>query len=700
YFAVTPAVDQYTANAQVQAKASGRNAIYNKGGITFSANVATKAPATSRDGEPSLRTDFAGNTYAAGIRGVPAGIDLWYFDLKPSSSTFDPKMRVPVYRGQPDGLEGLDTLDVGADGGGDVDLAVGFANGTSGNPTLAYSSLVAANISTGNSTDLGQTFNLNPLGNLPGGVPGDDRQWLEFVGPNTVYLFYRTLAPAVTMIQRSDDGGFTYGPTASAGTLGQAGSIDVDKADGTVYISGSTGQVAVGIPPIDPLTGKPSTTLAPVTYTTYTAATDPNGVDHIFFVVKVADDAGTGKGKNGKPYGTVYVCYSNDKSIFIAHSLDKGKTWSKPVRVSDGSDTVTSVLPWFETGPVFGSVGVVWYGTTASTNSDAANWNVFYTQTFNATANTPTFRQAKASDHIVHGSNISEGGTLGNANRNLLDYFQIAFDPQGAAVIAYTDDHNDFDGHTFVTRQTSGSSIKGSGIKVPTPVEGANLEERPPAPSDGSQVVDFARDVEIGLVTSVEEDDPVDILAIKYGFTLKSDGKTLNRITARMKVSQLPATLPPSTTWRMNFSANTVANRADPGVSPAQDVTVDNNGEPYTAYVPYTFGVSDRGDQFWVSATTDVTGVASYSYGKAVRNPDGTLTYTRLGAADAGAFDTTNRIIRVEVSADKLNTAIPSGRPKILAKDYLAGLRGEAFGPASSSTKYDQTRGGSRIRLW
>ena len=56
-------------------------------------------------------------------------------------------------------------------------------------------------------------------------------------------------------------------------------------------------------------------------------------------------------------------------------------------------------------------------------------------------ATVEAFRQVVASDHYIHGSNISEGGTLGNANRNLIDYFQISFDPTGAAIIDYADDH-------------------------------------------------------------------------------------------------------------------------------------------------------------------------------------------------------------------------------------------------------------------
>ena len=126
-------------------------------------------------------------------------------------------------------------------------------------------------------------------------MPGDDRQWLEAFGPNTVYLLYRTLDPAVTQIQRSDDGGFTYGPAATAGQIGQTGSIDVDPVDGTVVIAGSDGVVAVGTPTVPGL--------APLStdYKVYPVASDPNGVAHLFFQVQVAKDAGIGLGKNGKP---------------------------------------------------------------------------------------------------------------------------------------------------------------------------------------------------------------------------------------------------------------------------------------------------------------------------------------------------------------------------------------------------------------
>ena len=672
YFAVTPAADQYRGTASIVSIIPGRTASYVKGGIPFSANTTVKAPSAGRDGEPSSRTDYLGNHYVGGIRGVPAGVDLWYFDLRPGSSSYDPFMRHPVYRGQPDSFTDEDATSVGADGGGDIDLAVGFRDPATlaGNdpPTLAASSLVAANISTQRSTDRGITFTNNPAGNVTGGLPGVDRQWHEFYGKDKVYLLYRTLAPAVTMIQRSNDGGLTYGTARTAGAIGQVGSIDVHQASGTVYISGSTGQVCAGSPPAFPAPAG----LEPLTYTCTQAATDPNGVDHIFFSVKVADD--------GTPFGTAYVAYSNDKDIFLVHSSNKGATWSQPVRVSDGTETRTSVFPWMETGPTPGSVGITWYGSTAPTNGNDADWNVFYAQSFNATATSPAFRQVQVSDHVIHGSNISQGGldpTGEGANRNLIDYFQISFDPTGAAIIDYADDHNDFDGHTYVSRQVSGPSIKGG--NVPAPVEGSGpfapgINPAPAQPgAGGEQVTDFEADQTIGLLAEPGGTSPFDVTSIKYS----CEGTTDPVIVATMKVSDL-SVVPPAGNWRMNFTAN------------APNSVLSAGGD-------YSFGVSDRGDQFWVRATTGATGTAAYTYGSAVRNPDGSVGYTQRGLADSGAFDSANGTITVKVAASKLNPFAIKG-PAIARGSVLAGLRGQAFTSNANAIR-DETRGGTLYTL-
>lgn len=678
YFSTTPA-DQYTGTAKITAAAAvpTRTATYINGGVTFSPNVPVKAPVTARDGEPSSRTDFMGNCYVGGIRGVPAGVDIWYFNLNATKGNYDPFMRVPNYRGQPDALSPTSgTFDAGGDGGGDIDLAVGFQlPAGQADPTLAFSSLVAANISTGNSLDRGQTFNKNPAGNVTGGAAGDDREWQEFLGSTSVYLYYRTLAPAVTMIQRSDDGGITYGAAKTAGTSTQVGPIDVHQTTGTVVGGTSQGTVVVGVP---------STPKAePLTYNVVQAATDPNGVAHLFFVTKIADD--------GTPKGTIYVCYSNDRDVFLKHSTDEGKTWSPAVRVNDGATTKVNIFPWMETGPTSGSVGVAWYGTTDTANDDAAEWKVYFAQSFDASSATPTFRIADVTEpeHVIHASNISEGGLTGAANRNLIDYFQISFDPQGAAVIAYTDDHNDFDGHTYVAHQIAGPSIRGG--MLPTPTEGSALFLPPGTSSvsaadafpprvpgfNGEQVTDFPLDVQDGLLARVRVADPFDITSIRYDTS--GTGAKL-AIAATMRVSDL-STIPPGGTWQMNFAVN------------APHSVLSATGT-------YTYGASDHADQFYVQADTDASGAQTFTYGTAKRLSTGALSYTQVGAADAGEFDSATNTISVQVSVDKLNAALLKGHALISNGTVVTGLRGRAItasNPGTTRAHNDLALGGTQF---
>ena len=662
-----------------------RTANYITGGITFSPNVPLKVAANFTDAEPSDRTDFQGNFYCGGIRGFPAGVDLWYFDLRPTVSglpnpTYDPNMRIPMYRGQPDGFSPASEADLGGDGGGDIDLAVGFDLAPNrAYPTLAFSSLIVANLSTGNSNDRAITYNRNPAGNLPGGPAADDRQWHEFLGSSTVYMLYRTAAPAISQFQRSDDGGFSYGPTATAGAIGQTGCVDVHQATGVVYGSGASGLVAVGIPSVP---GQAPTTLD---YTTYQAATDPNGLDHKFFEVKVADD--------GTPTGTVYVCYSNDTDIYVKHSTDQGKTWADPVKVNGGDfDSKVNIFPWMETGPTPGSIGVVWYGTSNPLNNDAAEWKVYFAQSFDATADSPTFRVAEVTEpeHVIHAANISESGLdpTGNVNRNLLDYFQFSFDPEGAAVVSYADDHNDFFGNMFAARQVTGPSIK-TGQPLPAPVEGSGLvlpgstttvvasDAFPPRQPgvNGEQVTDFSEDVTTAALTRVHTPDGTDMLSLRYDTSGTGDSLA---IAASIRVSDL-STIPTAGQWRASFAVN----------APHSVISADGT---------YTFGASDHGDQFYLQASTNAAGTQSFTYGTAVRDPDGGVTYTSVGAADTGAFNQEDNTISIQVSVAKLNEVLTAaGRPTIGDGTVVTGLRGHSASTGSSAARGDDTFGGTQF---
>lgn len=655
-----------------------------KAGIKFSRNRTVYAPGANSDAEPSARVDFTGNAYAGAIRGLTGGNDVWRFDLKPNSATYDPFLRAatpvwnldgtvsnPAWKGQPDAFSPDNDEDLGGDGGGDLDLAVGFkprpGAGADEPPTLAASSLVAANVSTQRSTDAGETFVNNPVGNTT--VQVDDRQWNEFLGGNAVYLAYRQLAGLQATVEfyvnRSDDGGLTYGPAVVAAVGGNiTGNIDVDQRDGTVYFChqgpGTEGnkevRVAIGHPP--------NLDLPPAIYETRVAARGRNSIGFLFPVCKVADD------------GTVYVAYSDGgNSIHIAHSLDQGRTWSQPLQVSDLEPGSAALMPWIETGKLPGSIAVVWYGADPSDaeggvpgNTTNANWKVFFASSLNATDSNPTFTHVVASDHFIHGADISTAGfVVGGPNRNLLDFFQVAIDTEGLAFVGYADDSNDFNGHTFVTHQIEGPSLHtGRTAKIRGTDEADTIDPARP------EVMDFRHDARVESRPPIipEEDTPVDVISIDYGCR-SIGGKTI--VTATMRLSGLD-TVPAGGLWRMNFTSH-----------------------------PTKPGVSDRGDQWFVQARTDELGGRAFEYGTAVRNRDGTISYTTRGTADVGSFDLVGRSVTVGVNVAKLNALQTRGT--IGNKTKLIGLRGQAAarivvsGVATATAASDSTRGGTSFTI-
>ena len=627
-----------------------------KTGIAFSHSRTVYAFGSGQDVEPSARVDYQGNAYAGGIRGLLGGNDVWRFDLNPASPTYDPflvaatptfdaagHVNNPAWKGQPDALSPTDPNDLGGDGGGDMDIAVGFkpAVPTTAPPTVATSSLTAANVSAQRSLDRGEEFINNPSGNTT--VPVDDRQWMEFLGQNTVYLGYRDFtglqATSKYYVNRSDNGGLTYGPAVVAAISGNTtGNLDVDQRDGTVYFC-HQGDGTAGAKQVRVAVGHPvSLAVPPAVYNTYVAATGKNQIANLFPVCKVASD------------GTAYVAYSDGgEGIYLAHSFDQGRTWAPPVRVSDVGPGGVALFPWIETGERPGSLAIAWYGATAADsgdgkggNTDMANWKVFFAQTLNATSSNPTVLQAVASDHFIHGSNISLAGfTTGTSpNRNLADFFQLAIDPQGLAFIAFADDSNDFAGHTYVTHQIAGYNLNAG---TPIRIRGRNAPT--PVATTAPQVYDFRHDARAVSPPPVmpDADSAADILTIGYGCQIVN-GATW--VAATMTASGLD-TVPPGGTWRMSFATN-----------------------------PTKPGLVDRADQWFLQAATDTTGARTYSYGVAMRQSDGSIAYTVKGPADAGSFDLTSRSVTVKVDVATLNALQTRG--PIAADTTLIGLRGTA----------------------
>ena len=163
---------------------------------------------------------------------------------------------------------------------------------------------------------------------------------------------------------------------------------------------------------------------------------------------------------------------------------------------------------------------MAWFGNSTADsedgtglNNDAANWKVYFAQSFDATSTNPTFYEAIASDHIVHAANISLGGFGGTANRNLGDFFQLATDPQGLAMITFSDDSNDFSGNPYVIHQTAGYSLH-TGNRIDLGNDKSSTTVDPMAP----QVVDGLHDAQVrtGAPTEIHVDSPVDVLSIKH----------------------------------------------------------------------------------------------------------------------------------------------------------------------------------------
>src|SRR6266478_3152722 len=399
------------------------------------------------------------------------------------------------YEGQPDNCgilangcanNSLDPLGVGL-GGGDVDIAVNFP--PSGIPNLALVSLTLAPGVTGtHSTDRGDTFSApNPVVAL---IPGDDRQWIDGFGGQNVYLNYHDVGTFNIEVQRSNDGGETYidgfgeaidpqtfplaGGVPATNSANVAGQIKVDRSTqcassrGNLYqifvapdsvtenlTGGALRSVYVGVS-TDVKMGLPVFTFTDHEIFAGPAGAQNQGAVNLFPALAVDD------------FGFVYAVWSDNSKILFSSSSDQGATWTTPpTQVNSGTTTGNAnVFPWIA-ADANGHVGIVWFGDDLTGNSNDrstlepghpasqgagctmgttcmaswAQWNVYYAESVNANSATPVFTQSVISDHVIRRGTISTGGLGGGADRSLADLFQIAFDPQHFANVAFSDDH-------------------------------------------------------------------------------------------------------------------------------------------------------------------------------------------------------------------------------------------------------------------
>lgn len=625
----------FTATATLQAASGTRPPpVDDEASIRFSAPITLTAPGSARDGEPSTAFDQDGRWYVGAIRGVPAGSDMWII-TDPTAQQFKWLGRPDTFRVQ-DPQTGEFREPTASDGGGDMDFALSQPLAAGEVPRIYMSSLAAATVSSAVSEDTGRTWFLNPSATL---ATTEDRQWNIASGPSYSAIWVREpiTGPGFYLYQ-SIDGGKTYPAVAQVYPFnGTGGQPVINHATGMIYGVISSGSNLIFVKgQRHPLTG---------IATTFTNRIISSGFRHgsVFPVIKL-DTA-----------GNLYVCWSDTRAVYYRYSVNDGASWSDPIVVSSGPHNATAVMPWMVAGDP-GRLAFAWYGTASPANTDSqADWYLWFAQTLNGLDAAPVFTQVRAVERIMHRGNISLSGlnpTDPNLNRNLIDFFQIALDREGRAGIAFTDDHNDFDGHTYVVRQTAGPSLYAN-------VRAKRIKSHPQRPPRGPEVVDFAGDTQVSPSTSVPA-AAFDILAIDYAQE-DADGKRLLVIT--MTVADL-SSMPLDGSWRAYFALG---------------------GE-----------VPDKGRRFFVEATTDLDvagGAPAFLYGTAGRLNSGAISDSRAGAADGGTIGAgAPGTITIRLDLAKL------GSPA--AGTLLHGTMGRArLAVENSRLVLDRTRGGSGFDL-
>lgn len=150
--------------------------------------------------------------------------------------------------------------------------------------------------------------------------------------------------------------------------------------------------------------------------------------------------------------GTVYVVFSADQrllpqtvpkpaaryGVFLTSSSDLGLHWTQPVLLSNPDHA--AVMPFIAAGAK-GRAAVTWYESTAGVPSDNLPdaWNVMLWESITADTAAPKGELLQLNDLPNHIGSVCTAGTgcLAGGDRSLLDYFEVALQPNGQPIVTW-----------------------------------------------------------------------------------------------------------------------------------------------------------------------------------------------------------------------------------------------------------------------
>lgn len=412
--------------------------------ITFSNNTMADFSATS--GEPFIRADLKDNIFVS----VPFGVSTTVSLLWKSSDggrTFIP-LGSPITR---DAVTGA--------GGGDTHQDFDADN------NLYYVDLSAACVTAAVSTDEGNTFPPDRTNQLvcvseenPDAI-GDDRQWVGAFGSEIGYVTWRNLAAGSFWIFKTTDGGRSWDNGTLMGEVDQSGPYQVDKTKRMVTVDGATKE-------------------AILSYQIYYSGTElrvfrvsdfndgsPLKIDDLSIVDPGASVSSVFPILTVDTAGNLYAVWSQSATeIYMATSVNRGNTWSKPVRVSNVSGT--NIMPWAVAGDP-GRINVVWYRSPVkgNPNTDVSAWEIYMAQSLDALKAKPRFQQVQVSQNVIHRGEICLQGlncdiAVPMRDRSFLEFPSVALDSKGAAIITFNDNTNQVEApYVMVSKQITGPSL-------------------------------------------------------------------------------------------------------------------------------------------------------------------------------------------------------------------------------------------------